>query len=221
MATSKVPFRARKMPIQDEQLSFNTHLRFNESLGLLTGDPTRDAHLYWEAEVAHALCVTDAIRDVYIDVVDLTLRDGDLRNPGNLNAVFYLRHGVARRTIAIWHSLRNLVDLIHPDRTEPLTSDSVHEAATALNVIYINIRGTLDNFAWCLRYLFDGETMTKLRPAQVDLFGKRFLENQELNDVATFLCEFRAWNQDLRRRRDPAAPYTLVGAACLTRQSPE
>src|ERR1700687_5755736 len=127
------------MTISDEDLEYDHHLEFYKRLGHLTGDPKEDAHWHREAEYMHFLCVSDAIRDVQEDAVVLSEK---VTNP---EANLQLRFGVARRTKFIWYSQRNIVDLIR-EREEPLPLESVEEVARDLNVIYINIRGTLDNF---------------------------------------------------------------------------
>ncbi len=116
-----------------------------------------------------------------------------------------LRFGAARRTKFIWLSLRQLLGLIPPDRTEPLPSDDVDEAARDLNVIYINIRGTLDNFAWCLVYLFGEEKTRRFPPMKIHLFGSDFHKDANLREVAEFVNGFAEWNKELKARRDPAA----------------
>ena len=187
------------MKIRDEELDYKHHLAFDKNLGLLTGDPIQDAYWYRQAERMHSLHVSDAVRDVLQDAVIFA------QKADNPEADFHLRFGVASRAYFIWVALRKLLDLIPPDREEPLPLDFVHEAAMDLNVIYINIRGTLDNFAWCLLYLFGTKDTQRLPPAAVDLFGKNFLKDPNFAEVATYLKKFEAWNKELRGRRDPAA----------------
>jgi len=45
--------------------------------------------------------------------------------------------------------------------------DDVEEVAGDLNTIYINIRGTLDNFAWSLRNTLGSENCRRLTPIKV------------------------------------------------------
>ncbi len=187
------------MAINDEELDYEHHVACYAGMGLLTGDPEKDAHWHREAEYVHALSVCDAVRDALFAVVTLS------QSVTNVEAQMQLRFGAARRTKFIWLSLRQLLGLIPPDRTEPLPSDDVDEAARDLNVIYINIRGTLDNFAWSLVNLFGEEKTQRLPPMKIDLFGNDFLNDANLREVAEFVNGFAEWNKELKARRDPAA----------------
>jgi hypothetical protein len=185
--------------ISDEQLDYKSHIAFYENIGGLTGDPKRDRYWYQQAEYLHALSVCDAVLDTHIKAVSLA------QEIGNTGADFQLRFGVARRAKFIWLSLRNIIRLMHPEREEPLLRDQVEEAARDLNVIYINIRGALDNFAWVLVDLFGDEKTRRLRPIQISLFGEKFLKDRNLVKVAEFVRRFSDWNSELKGRRDPAA----------------
>ncbi len=187
------------MPISDAQLSFDHHLDFFRKLGALTGDNKRDAHCYRQAEHMHALCITDAILDVHFDSATLA------QSTNSSEANFQMRFGVARRTKFIWLSFRGVLGLVATDRTDPLPSDQVEEVARDLNVIYINIRGTLDNLAWLVLDLLAGDETRKLAPVKIGLFSNDFLKDGNLRDVAKFMEPFQAWNKELSGRRDPAA----------------
>ena len=187
------------MNISDEKLDYEHNVAYYARLGLLTGDPEKDAQWYCEAKETHAQIVSYAIREVYIDAVAL----GTTVN--SAEAHIQLNYGVGRRTKFIWLSLQQLLRLIPPNRNEPLPNVDVDEVARDLNVIYINIRGTLDNFAWCLVDLFGDEETRKLRPMSIHLFGKDFLNDVNLCEVAGFVKDFAEWNKELKDRRDPAA----------------
>jgi hypothetical protein len=198
------------MVIANEELDYEHHVTFFRRLGALTGDPKQDAFCFRKAEHMHCLRVADAIRDVHLDVLPLS------QAIENEEAGFQLRFGVGRRTKFIWLSLRKLFHIAEPERTEPLQMEELEEAAQCLNVIYINIRGTLDNLAWCLAYLFGDEKTRRLPPVKVHLFGAEFLKDANLGDVAAFMGSFSDWNDELRKRRDPAAhriPLSIPPAA--------
>jgi hypothetical protein len=187
------------MTISDEQLNFECHLEFYKRLGHLTGDPKKDAYWHRQAEYIQALCVSDAIRDIPQDALSLSQKivDGD--------ANLHLRFGVARRARTMWLCLRSLIELIHPEREDPLPLDDLDKVDRDLNVIYINIRGTLDNFAWCLQSLLGSEKTKRLAPVNVQLFGDQFSNDPSFSDVKAFLERFSAWNKEMKARRDPAA----------------
>jgi hypothetical protein len=185
------------MVVRDEDLTFDSHMSLYRQF--LTGDPDRDAYWYRQAEYYHLLAVRDGIIHLMPDAVVLAER---VRETG---AFEYLNLGIARRAKFIWLSLNQLLDLIPPDREKPLSTDETFDVAMCLNVIYVNTRGTLDNFAHALTILFGEEKTKELRPTQIDLFGKRFRSDPNLVEVDAFVKKFEGWNKDLKDRRDPAA----------------
>jgi hypothetical protein len=127
------------------------------------------------------------------------------------NAQKHLNSGAGRRAKAIWHSMGTLLRTIEPNRTSPLSRDQVEDASRDLNVIYINIRGLMDNLAWVLKHVFD----LKARNKEVGLFRKSFLAHPSLADLSANLQVMRNWETDLSRLRDPAAhriPLTIPPA---------
>jgi hypothetical protein len=206
------------MPINDSQLDFDHHLDFFRNLGALTGDRKSDAYCYREAEYMHALCVSDAIRDLYIDS---TAFAQSIASP---EANFQLRFGIARRSKFIWLSFRGILALVLPNRSEPLARDQVEEIARDLNVIYINIRGTLDNLAWLLIDLFAEERTRELPSIKIGLFSNDLLNDGGLKDFLKFTEPFQIWNKELSTRRDPSAhriPLSVVPAIIDAETKPE
>ena len=190
--------KAAQMIIRDEELEYEHNLARYSNLDLLTGDPERDAPWICEAKKNHAQTVSYAIRGVYTDAAVLGQR------VDSAESKLQLKFGVARRTKFIWLSLQHLLGLIPPNRNEPLPNVDVDEVERDLNVIYVNIRGTLDNFARCLVDLIGDENTQKLPPISIDLFGKEFLKDVKLGEVAAFIRGFSEWNNELKGLRDPA-----------------
>jgi hypothetical protein len=178
-------------------VTFDSHMAMYRQF--LRDDPARDAYWYRKAEYLHLLVVRDAINHVMPDAVRLAERVRETE------AFEYFNLGVARRAKFIWLSLNQLLDLIPPDREKPLSTDETFDVALCLNVIYVNTRGTLDNFAHALTILFGEEKTKALPPFQIDLFGNRFRGDPNLVDVDAFVKAFEGWNKDLKNRRDPAA----------------
>lgn len=52
--------------------------------------------------------------------------------------------------------------------------EEVEDVAGALNAIYINVRGQLDNLAWAAIDLFDPPAVVGITPSQVSLLGRLF-----------------------------------------------
>jgi hypothetical protein len=185
------------MDISDEQLAYEYHIQ--PFRPYFRGVAQKDAYWHHQAQYMQTIVVCDAVRDVHQTAATIS------QSFPETNADLHLRFGVARRTKFIWLSLRELFSTIQPNRTEPLSHDKVEIAAKALNEIYINIRGTLDNLAWCILDLFGSKSAPPLSPAHVHLFGRDFQRAVGDDGLAEFLNSFAKWNSDLKTRRDPAA----------------
>jgi hypothetical protein len=94
----------------------------------------------------------------------------------NKKAQQYLTYGVGRRLRMMLVSYCGIFDTIAPDRKEPLPLNDMAAVSRDLNIIYINIRGTLDNYAWCIYH----ERGMELKESQVGLFYKEFRNDANL-----------------------------------------
>ena len=115
--------------------------------------------------------------------------------------------------MAIWTAFRGIYQLIPPDRNEPLMPDDGNETSNDLNAIYINIRGAMDNFAWCLQYILGDANSLNLLPAQIGLFNPVFLRQDAMRQIDKLLEPFKSWNKNFKERRDPAAhrvPLSII-----------
>lgn len=137
----------------------------------------------------------------------------------------HLDYGLARRLQMLEHSLLVMAQL-PPDRSPPLALHQVEEANVALNALYLNIRGSLDNTAWALTYhyeLVEQPNESKVAHRQfAHLFGKQFLAALARKDaeLAAKLQPMAGWGRELSTVRDPAAhriplyiPPSVVDAA--------
>jgi hypothetical protein len=149
-----------------------------------------------QAQSLHTWSVLSALQDSVLKVVNLSneAKPSKARN--------YLLYGVGRRLNSIWLAFRNLHNLIPPNRIESLGTDEAISASNELNSIYINVRGALDNFAWCLQYTFVGKD---LPPSEVGLFLRKFQQQQGLEAVKLAVKDFADWDKDFKSKRDPAA----------------
>lgn len=121
-------------------------------------------------------------------------------------AVYDLRFGAARRLQMMWHAYHNLLHVASSfDRKEPLTSEESCELTQDLNVIYINIRGTLDNLCWALLHEHAPDRVMTLDRWKVGLFSLSIVGDGRFNSLATIIQAHRSWSQELKDRRDPAA----------------
>ena len=184
----------------DEKLSFKYHLALYQHL--IPDNSSVNDSWNQKAEKKHALSVCSAVRWLLPSLTDLS------QKVNSSEAQFHLRHGAARRTKLIWHSFRRIFDLIPPDRANPISYEDVVELTRDLNVIYVNIRGTLDNFASCLLHSFGAEeTIRNLEsnPFKVDLFGKEFQKDNNLSEFVSYINNFTKWNSQLKDLRNSSA----------------
>ena len=180
-----------------DQLDFEFHRQKYEALGGTVNVETT-AYFMCEALNIHSLLVMDALRGVQYTAVTIA--------PilTNQEAKFFILYGPGRRLRMIWVSYRDILELIAPHRTEPLPQDEVGTISRDLNVIYINILGVLDNYAWCLFHQVATDKTKKLPPVRVGLFSSEFMDDPNLASLRPLLDEFGKWHKELKTRRDPA-----------------
>lgn len=182
---------------REQDVDFEQQL--NRYRSFLSGDQAKDTAWHQRAHRMQALVVQDALLELMTAAIAVSGRWG------SGEPYTHLRFGVGRRAKTLWLSLRGLLKLAPPDRTDPLPHDGVDEVARDLNVIYINIRGLLDNLAWAAVH-FAGNDRTKGLPnSQVGLFRKALGKDENLQSLVDVLQDYREWDTELAARRDPAA----------------
>jgi hypothetical protein len=87
---------------------------------------------------------------------------------------------------------------------QPLSADESEELTRDLNLIYLNIRGVLDNLAWALLHEFAQEKL-KIHPTKISLFKPCISDDNRFDELSLALNAHREWNFDLADRRDPSA----------------
>jgi hypothetical protein len=145
------------------------------------------------------LHVHDALRDEQLKWVQWasTLTDPEAKH--------FALYGAGRRSGLLWTAYREILGTIVIDRTAPLSSDETKAVSRDLNTLYINIAGTLDNGAWCLRHERGSQAIKTLADSQVGLFSKKFIGDPAFSALRVALEPYRPWFVELRKRRDPAA----------------
>jgi len=123
----------------------------------------------------------------------------------NSKAQQYMMYGVGRRLRMLLISYCNIFNTIAPDRTEPLPLDDMAMISGDLKMVYINIRGTLDNYAWYLHHERDIGKSAKLKNSKIGLFLTKFRKHLGLTSLKAVLDSNHAWNEGLSSRRDPSA----------------
>lgn len=190
-----------------------TDLRFNAVLKSYIalyygGDWEGDVadHILKNAQYDHSLQVRQATLDAFIESVNLSHRLQEER------AQHFVRFGVARRLEMIWYAYSDLIFTAGPKREQPLTMDEGRQLTADLNLIYVNIRGVLDNLCWALLHESAPDKLKTLRESNIELFRSCIVKDVRFAGLHEVLGAHAAWNIDLKGRRDPSAhriPLTI------------
>lgn len=152
------------------------------------------------AQEDHGLIVKDALRKALLHA------SGDLpRYLVQEQAQFYARYGAARRFAMVHGAFCSIFHIAPPDRCEPLQNEEGQTLTIEINVIYMNVRAILDNYAWVVLYEKIPDKVGKIRRQNVDLFGKCINDYSNLSPLACALQSYRDWNKEIKERRDPVA----------------
>lgn len=141
--------------MSDDQLDYETHIRHYEKLYGGIHENIKTPTIL-RAQYDHALYVFNPLRDLQINAVTLSAHLKDR------NALYYMLHGAGRRLRMIWDGYRSIIFSARPEREEGLSSDEQSSITRDINVIYMNLRGVLDNFAWCFAYEKEPELVNNL-----------------------------------------------------------
>jgi hypothetical protein len=184
----------------------------------LYGIPTANLlpeHLVTSVKKIHSLVVQDALLDVFFQAASLS---GRIREP---DAHYFMRFGVTRRLGMVWHAYRNITAIAYVERRNPLEGEEARKVTRDLNVIYLNIRGILDNLAASLMHSFSPEKIKPLTDLRsVGLFLRGVVTNSIFSSIAGEIKKHDEWDRDLKDRRDPAA-HRIPLAVVPTQFTPE
>jgi hypothetical protein len=122
----------------------------------------------------------------------------------------HLHHGFIQRLFMLQAGRINLLEDADPTDLAPRGVYLATELSLQANAYYLNLRGGLDNLAWCLQYYFSlipGTSDSEGQRATVYLFAGPFLRalSAHLPSLANKIGALSDWATDLRNRRDPAA----------------
>lgn len=149
--------------------------------------------------------------EMQIDAVRGALTDGFSRLAGasyeltNRQARSFLRHGAGRRWRMNMLAFESILAVAPFDREQPLDPTESNDVTRDLNLIYVNVRGILDNFAWCSVHELANDIVPTLRPMSINLFSGRMWKDPRMTDLAKQLEAFKDWSSELKKLRDPVA----------------
>jgi hypothetical protein len=156
------------------------------------GNDESELYVQHKAQEMHILRVHDVLRDEQVKSIALAQ---SLKEP---QARYFTRFGVGRRVGMLWSALRSIVETVAVGRTDPLSSDDVKTVSRDLNTIYINIVGTIDNYAWCLLHECGSTSVKALQPYRVGLFAPVFIQDACFAALRVALERYKAWFIELR-----------------------
>lgn len=187
-----------------DDLDYEYHLQnYKRMYGIESDAGKNSQHLPFvqkQAMIDHALSVFNPLRDWFVNAVTLAQR---LRNS---DAKYYMQYGAGRRLSMIFYGYMRISQIVHPERESPLSHDEHQELSVDINVIYMNLRGILDNFAWCMLYEKDSSLINQIHANDIGLFSKAFRKKFSLfSNIQTDIQKHDKWFEDLKDKRDPVA----------------
>lgn len=158
-----------------------------------------DDYFVKQALQMQSLTVTDALSNAFTRSITLSEK---VQSP---RAIYFLKYGAGRRFQMLWHAFRNITFNASVKREKPLNSSESSGITEDLNIIYLNIRGTLDNLCWSLLHEHAPEKPDEMRPASIGFFLKGCLKGDDrFRCLWSLISEKDDWDRDLKNFRDPA-----------------
>jgi hypothetical protein len=117
----------------------------------------------------------------------------------------YMLYGVGRRIKTIWDIYGDFLSLVPIKREEPLNSKESQTLGQSLNLLYLNISGTLDNLCWAVLSECAPENLDHDRPTRNSLFLPCITKDIRFKSLAEAIGACEEWNKDMKTRRNPAA----------------
>ncbi|MCA9466820.1 MAG: hypothetical protein KC643_15450 [Nitrospira sp.] len=187
-----------------DDLDYEKHLEdYKQLLGYYNENSNKEQVLKSAEENAqdlHMFSVFNPLRDWGLKAVMLAKK---LKND---NARYYMQYGAGRRLNMVFYSYQTITHIAPSGRTKPLSYEEQMELSRDINTIYINLRGVLDNFAWCFLYERHPELESKISPYSVGLFSKKLRDNcPRFAEIQNEITAHDEWYKEVKERRDPVA----------------
>jgi uncharacterized protein YozE (UPF0346 family) len=152
-----------------------------------------------QAQYAHAMAIFNRLRDWIGKAYNIA---NHLRNE---KAHHYMIYGAGRRLNMIFYAYRNLILTATPQRVSPLSYEEQLRLCLDVNIIYMNIPGVLDNFAWAFLYEKEPGAIQSLSRMEISLFSRKFRLLLSFSKIEEEISSHDSWNKDVKNRRDPVA----------------
>jgi hypothetical protein len=92
-----------------------------------------------------------------------------------------------------------------PERQDPLSNDEQITLSRDINLIYMHLRGVMDNFAWCFLFEKEQSLADDIDPQAVSLFSKTIRKKTKYLDFWNEVSAHSDWADEVKDRRDPVA----------------
>ncbi|EFL88674.1 hypothetical protein [Ahrensia sp. R2A130] len=182
-----------------DDLRYSSHFEHYDRMGVFGGNVESDKYFRQQAHEMHYLNVVDPLMNLQFPILDLQYEINDEK------AKNHLLYGAVKRSRIIWSAYREFYSIAPPNRTAPLTGEEPFDVDRALNDIYIQSRGLLDNFAWGMLYALHPEKVDSTHPNDIGIFSKKFAKLPKLSWLNEVVPEFKNWEKGLKLRRDSGA----------------
>lgn len=180
-----------------DELNFEAQLKYYESI---YGE---NDFAFIEAAETHSLVVVDRIRDYSSKFQQL------LSALKSKNSQKYLAYGTMRRILMIINSYNSLRQICHYQRNEPLSPEERRDLDRDINMVYINIRGVMDNLAWGFLYEKDLQVVADLElekyKTRVGLFSREIRQTSTQVFWKLINDTYGTWAREFAAKRDPVA----------------
>lgn len=201
-----------------DDLDYEKHLEhYKNLLGYYVDNPHTNkeqtlACAEKKAQTIHSLCVLDSINNLSTKSFEIVQK---LKND---DAKYYMKYGVGRRSLMLYYSYQAIINIACPERTEPLSCNEQIDLSREINILYINLRGILDNYAWCFMYEQTPNLKKELHLRKISLFSKDFRKKcSAFHKIKKGILAHDTWEKEVKERRDPVAhriplyvPHTIM-----------
>jgi hypothetical protein len=104
----------------------------------------------------------------------------------------------------MFYAYQAITHIAYDRRTEPLLVNEQHTLSREINIIYMHLRGVLDNFAWCFLYERQPVLADTIHRFDVGLFSQKFRKQcTAFSEVEDEITVHDVWNEEVKERRDP------------------
>ncbi|CDX20093.1 conserved hypothetical protein [Mesorhizobium sp. ORS 3324] len=183
-----------------EQVEYSGHYDQFAVPFLIEGNAENNLYFTHEAQQNHIYSVNNAVLELLTDALGLLSTVAFAKKAEDI-----FRYGVMRRLRMLNASFKSFQNAIPPNRTTPLSQEHSDRVCRDLNAIYIDILGMLDNYAWTMVFQAGSAQTRAARPLAINLFKPPFASDRALQPAADILQGFKAWEEDVKTRRNPAA----------------